>query len=238
MSTIAITSRQCRACVSVLLLLCTLLISCSSEPGDKLPSSNDLEGTITVSGAFALYPLMVRWGEEFHELHPNVTFDISAGGAGKGMADTLSGAVDIGMVSRAVFEEEIEKGAFWVAVAKDAVVGTVNAQNPVLETLLTQGITRATCENIWITQEVTTWGQAINAESGDEIHIFETVSYLRDLSYGDLGAVSPGNHSYIFIVRSVVATAFGPEQNLSAGSLDVSRRQVQAPPSYGQGHLA
>jgi len=200
MSTITITQRQRRACVPVLLLLCTLLISCSSQPGDKRPASGELEGTITVSGAFALYPMMIRWGEEFTKLHPDVTFDISAGGAGKGMADTLSGAVDIGMVSRTVFDEEIEKGAFWVAVAKDAVVGTVNAQNPVLETLLAQGITRAACEGIWITQEVTTWGQVINAESSDGIHVYTRADacgaaqvwagYLGDYAQEDLQGVA------------------------------------------------
>ena len=60
----------------------------------------ELQGTITASGAFALYPLMVKWGEEYQKLHPDVQFDISAGGAGKGMTDALGGQVDIGMVSR------------------------------------------------------------------------------------------------------------------------------------------
>ena len=31
-----------------------------------------LEGTIRVSGAWALYPMMVRWGEEFAKVHPKV----------------------------------------------------------------------------------------------------------------------------------------------------------------------
>ena len=61
-----------------------------------------LKGTLSISGAFALYPLMTRWAEEFQKVHPDVQFDISAGGAGKGMTDAVSGAVDIGMVSREV----------------------------------------------------------------------------------------------------------------------------------------
>jgi len=165
------TRKRCHAWVLVLLLLSTLLVSCGPKE-EKQPASGELEGTITVSGAFALYPMMIRWGEEFHSLHPGVTFDISAGGAGKGMADALANAVDIGMVSRPIFDEEIEKGAFWVAVAKDAVVCMVNVQNPVLEQLLARGITRATCEHIWITGEVTTWGQVVSSEAGDEIHVY------------------------------------------------------------------
>ncbi|MCX9013142.1 MAG: substrate-binding domain-containing protein, partial [Candidatus Methanoperedens sp.] len=73
-------------------------------------SSKGLEGTITLSGAFALYPMAVRWGEEFQKLHPKVKVEVSAGGAGKGMADTLGGLVDIGMVSRDIDKSEIEKG--------------------------------------------------------------------------------------------------------------------------------
>jgi len=156
----------------VLFLIGTLPASCASKKEASQPSSGELEGTVTVSGAFALYPMMIRWGEEFKKLHPDVIFDISAGGAGKGMADALAGAVDIGMVSRPIFDEEVEKGAFGVAVAKDAVVCTINAQNPVLEQLLAQGITRPGCEGIWITREVTTWGQVVNGGTEDNVHVY------------------------------------------------------------------
>src|SRR3954466_3461557 len=91
------------------------------------PVAGDIEGTISLSGAFALYPIAVKWGEEFKKLHPNVRFDISAGGAGKGISDAISGLVDLGAVSRDIYPEEIKKGAFPIAVTKDAVVATVNA---------------------------------------------------------------------------------------------------------------
>lgn len=137
------------------------------------PSEGDeLSGTITVSGAWALYPMMVRWGEEFHTLHPRVQFDISAGGAGKGMADALAGAVDIGMVSRDIYPQEVEQGAFWVAVVMDAVVPTVNAGNPYLAQLQARGVDRATFEGIW-TGRITSWGEVIGDPGvGDEIHVY------------------------------------------------------------------
>jgi phosphate transport system substrate-binding protein len=169
-----ITARPRRAgiCLLALLLSATMLAGCraSAEPSSYEPP--EPEGTITVSGAFALYPMMIRWGEEFHKLHPGVSFDISAGGAGKGMADALAGAVDIGMVSRPVFDEEIEKGAFWVAVAKDAVVCTINAQNPALDRLLARGAARRTLEGIWVTGQVTTWEQVAGGGAGDSIHVY------------------------------------------------------------------
>jgi phosphate transport system substrate-binding protein len=117
--------------------------------------------------------MMVRWGEEFQKVYPSVKLDISAGGAGKGMADALAGAADIGMVSRAIYPEEVDKGAFWVAVTRDAVFLAVNENNPVWEDLHRKGITRETLIGIYITGEITTWGQAVGRpEVAESIHVF------------------------------------------------------------------
>ena len=43
---------------------------------------HELKGEIQLSGAFALYPMAVKWAEEFRKIHPKVRIDISAGGAG------------------------------------------------------------------------------------------------------------------------------------------------------------
>lgn len=117
----------------------------------------EMKGTITVSGAWALYPMMIKWAEKFREIYPEVNFDVSAGGAGKGMADALGGMADIGMVSRGIYPAEIENGAFWVPVTKDAVVPVINQDNPVLEDLLTKGVKRQTFVAIWITANMTDW---------------------------------------------------------------------------------
>jgi phosphate transport system substrate-binding protein len=89
------------------------------------------------------------------------------------MADALAGAVDIGMVSREVTAEEEAKGAYWVSVTKDAVFPMVNEQNPVLQDLLAKGVTKDTFIKIYITGEITTWGQMVGKpEITDEIHVF------------------------------------------------------------------
>jgi len=157
----------------VLLIVLAVLSAGCARPGVSTQSQGALEGKITISGAWALYPMMVRWGEEFQKLNPGVQFDISAGGAGKGMADALGGAVDIGMVSRTIDPAEMEKGAFPVAVNKDAVFATVNAKNPVWEDLHKKGVTRETFIGIYITGEITTWGQVVGRpEVTDAIHVF------------------------------------------------------------------
>lgn len=149
-----------------------LLAGCAA-PAAAPSTSGDLKGTITVSGAFALYPLMVKWGEEFQKLHPGVQFDISAGGAGKGMTDALAGQADIGMVSREIKADEEKQGAFWVSVTKDAVFGIVNAKNPVLQDLKSKGVSREMLIDIYITGKIKTWGEVVGKpEITDEIHVY------------------------------------------------------------------
>ena len=145
-------------------------VAASSQPA---VSSQELEGTITLSGAFALYPMAVRWGEEFQKLHPKVKVEVSAGGAGKGMADTLGGLVDIGMVSRDVDKSEVEKGAYPISVTKDAVVATVNEKNPALNDIISKGVKRKTFVDIFINETVKTWGDVVGRpEIKDEIHVY------------------------------------------------------------------
>jgi phosphate transport system substrate-binding protein len=157
--------------------ICGLVLGACATPaapsGGEGPGSQELRGTIAVSGAFALYPMMTVWAEEFSRLNPGVEFDVQGGGAGKGMTDTLAGAVDIGMISRAVKPEEEAQGAFWVAVAKDGVFPIVSADNPVLDELTTMGISQETFREIFITADLKSWGEVVgNPEITDEIHVY------------------------------------------------------------------
>jgi len=152
-----------RTIIPLYLFLLLLLASCSS--GNR-------KNTISISGAWALYPLTVRWAEEYRKIHPEVRIDISAGGAGKGIADVLGGLVEIGMVSREINPEELNKGALPVAVAKDAVVAVVNEKNPVLPDLLARGLSVEAGINIWITGNYKTWGEITGNKSGLQVNVY------------------------------------------------------------------
>jgi phosphate transport system substrate-binding protein len=128
--------------------------------------------TISISGAFALYPLAVKWAEEYQKLHPEVTIDISAGGAGKGMTDVLSGMVDLAMFSRSVSPEEVTKGAWYLAVSRDAVLPMVNANNPYLADLKARGVTQAEFVDIFINKKVTEWNQLTKKQGHDKVNVF------------------------------------------------------------------
>ena len=149
--------------------------SCSSSSNKNKEdgnSGNKFEGTIAISGAFALYPLAVEWSEEFKKIHPDVRFDIQGGGAGKGMADVLAGSVDIGMVSRTINEEEFKKGAFGISVAKDAVIPTINSNNPQLNIILKKGLTKEQFKKLFIEGKPCTWNEFTGAGGADKISLF------------------------------------------------------------------
>jgi phosphate transport system substrate-binding protein len=170
------------AAIIITIFITALLSGCIDNPktetqvtstgGAQTQAVKEPEGTIRVSGAFALYPMMLKWGEEYQKLHPNVKFDIQAGGAGKGMTDALSGLVDIGMVSRKVAASEEEKGAYWISVTKDAVVPTVNKNNPVIAQLKANGIKRDIFEKVFINETLKTWGQVTGTDATDKINVY------------------------------------------------------------------
>ena len=155
------------------LLLCGLLVApaCTGKNDRKTPTGG-LEGTITISGAWALYPMAVRWAEEFERLHPHVRIDVAAGGAGKGMADALARVVDLGAVSRDLYPVEIEKGAWHISVVKDAVVPTVNARNPVIAELLRSGASREMLARIWLESGASSWGDLARGHDGPPVRVY------------------------------------------------------------------
>jgi phosphate transport system substrate-binding protein len=160
---------------SVMSVVTCLLFCVAGNPGfaaDKASADEAYKGKITISGAWALYPMVVKWGTDYQKLHPDVKIDVSAGGAGKGMADALSGAVDLGMVSRSVNKAEIDKGAWWVSVVKDAVVPTINTANPAKDAILKKGLKKEEFADIWITAKATNWNALAGIPGNSPIHCY------------------------------------------------------------------
>ena len=150
----------------ILIISIAVIISSCGSNGSK-------KEKISISGAFALYPLTVKWAEIYMKENPSVQIDISAGGAGKGMTDVLSGMVDLAMMSREIEPLETEKGAFRIAVAKDAVVCVFNSLNPYTKEILKHGIDSSSLAKIFITGELTLWSElGISSSKKEEIHLF------------------------------------------------------------------
>lgn len=164
--------KKTMAFLSVLALLGLLAASSlRAQPAQK-ETVQKLRGTITISGAWALYPMVVKWSEEFHKAHPEVRIDISAGGAGKGIADALAEMVDIGMVSREIHPAEIQKGAWFIPVTKDAVVPVINQGNPLFSEIMKKGVKKSDFSRIWLNEEPPTWNELLGGKGAVQIHVY------------------------------------------------------------------
>lgn len=154
-------------------LICLLLCyGCNSRQDSRLKKKEGLKGTISISGAFALYPMTVKWAEEFQKIYPDIRIDISAGGAGKGMTDALSGMVDLAMVSREISPAEVNQGAWYIAVTKDAVLPTISDKNPVLDIILKKGFTQDIFKEIYLTGNSHTWGEFLGSDNNNKINVY------------------------------------------------------------------
>lgn len=131
-----------------------------------------LSGSITISGAWAIYPTAVAWAEAFQKKHPGVRIDVSAGGAGKGAADAIAGLADIGMVSREPDPAELQKNIHAVYILKDAVFPVVSEKNFYLRELLEKGIQRRTLADIYIAGTATRWSRIAGAMGDKPIHVY------------------------------------------------------------------
>ena len=161
--------------------------------------SRALKGSITLSGAWAIYPTAVAWSEAFQKKYPEVKIDVSAGGAGKGAADAISGMVDIGMVSRDPDPTEIKKGITPFYILHDAVYPVVSDKNPALEGLLKKGIKKNTFSDIYVAGKVTAWDDIVGMKLNKSIHVYTRsdscgaaaswAKYLGDKKQEDLRGV-------------------------------------------------
>ncbi|HSA84812.1 MAG TPA: phosphate ABC transporter substrate-binding protein [Nitrospira sp.] len=140
-----------RTCASLIALL---IVAASVSPGSgtaQTTASDQLSGKLVITGASTLAPLIAEIGKRFETLHPGVRVDVQTGGSSRGVADARQGLADIGMVSRAVKDEEKDLHAF--PVARDGVGIILHKENPV------QALTDAQVVAIY-TGKITNWKDA------------------------------------------------------------------------------
>lgn len=96
-----------------------------------LPASaaDQLTGKLVITGSSTVAPLVSEIGKRFESLHPGVRVDVQTGGSSRGIADARQGLTDIGMVSRAMKDEEKDLHAF--PVARDGVGLILHRENQV-----------------------------------------------------------------------------------------------------------
>ncbi|MDF0673979.1 MAG: phosphate ABC transporter substrate-binding protein [Nitrospira sp.] len=109
-----------------------LIFTLLGTPGSataETTAPDPLSGKLVITGASTLAPLMAEIGKRFESLYPKVRVDIQTGGSSRGVADARQGLADIGMVSRAMKDDEKDLHAF--PVARDGVGIILHKENPV-----------------------------------------------------------------------------------------------------------
>jgi phosphate transport system substrate-binding protein len=89
------------------------------------------EKKLVVTGASTVAPVLGEIAKRYESLHSDVRIDVQTGGSARGLADARSGLADIGMVSRALKEEEKDLIPFTIGL--DGVAIIVHADNPIAE---------------------------------------------------------------------------------------------------------
>lgn len=98
--------------------------------GGSAYESNKLSGKITVAGSTSVAPLMNVIADEYKKLNPDVTIEIQESGSTAGIQSATEKAVDIGMSSRELKDEEAAKLAT-KQIAMDGIAIIENQSNTI-----------------------------------------------------------------------------------------------------------
>jgi phosphate transport system substrate-binding protein len=102
-----------QARVSGWLIVCLVLVfflsfAACSKKGEETGTSSE-RFVIQNSGSDTMVNLAQAWAEEYAQIDPSVSVEVSGGGSGTGIAALINGTVDIANCSRQMKPEEIER---------------------------------------------------------------------------------------------------------------------------------
>lgn len=116
----------------ILPLVLLAFVGCDREQATANDwATGQLSGRLTITGSSTAAPLVAEIARQFEQLHPELRIDVQSGGSSRGIADTLSGIADLGMVSRELKPAELEQGLQAHAIAVDGVSVIVHTSRPV-----------------------------------------------------------------------------------------------------------
>ncbi len=93
-------------------------------------SANPNTEKLTLTGSSTVAPLVSEIAKKFETEHPKVRIDVQTGGSSRGLADVTQGLADIGMISRALKEDETNEFQSF-AIANDGIGIILQSSNPV-----------------------------------------------------------------------------------------------------------
>ncbi len=160
-------------------LFCLLILfSCKTKRSDDSRENQEkanqvsINGNISISGAYALSPLMKLWADDFKKLHPGVTIDVKETGTGQGIKDLIDKNCLLAMISRPLTDSDRQAGIWAVPVAKDGVAVIINRQNPYLHRILQQGLSPDELQKIFTSDKPEKWSDYLDTTGYDNISVY------------------------------------------------------------------
>lgn len=101
-------------------------------------SKIQLSGTVLADGSTSMEKVVKVLSEAFMEENKGVTINYNGSGSGAGITAVIEGTADLGLSSRELKAEEVEKGAVANIVALDGVAIVINPANPVSDLTVEQ----------------------------------------------------------------------------------------------------
>lgn len=122
----------------------------TDTPSTDTPSAENLSGTVTITGSTSVDKILNDMIDEFTASNPDVTINYTGTGSSAGIADSISGANDIGASSRDLKDDEKSAGLKETVFAYDGIAVAVNPAN---------GVTNITTEDLAkiFSGQITNW---------------------------------------------------------------------------------
>lgn len=122
--------------VGLMILLVLSVVGCSKQNNTSNPDSDQdsskLSGTLTIAGSTSVQPFSEVLAEAFQAKNPGVQVNVQGGGSSQGVEAAVSGAAEIGSLSRDLKDEEKAKANLVVTpIALDGIAVVVNPANKV-----------------------------------------------------------------------------------------------------------
>jgi phosphate transport system substrate-binding protein len=141
-----------------------------TQPKEAVKS--ELKGSFSITGAYALYPLISKLADDFMIIHPGVKIEVTKIGTGQGITSLLEGKCQLAMISRPLTDEEANAGIWVISVAKDGVAPIINQKNPHIEKLLKQGISPDEFIHVFSSGKQISWGEVLDTIAKDKVTVY------------------------------------------------------------------
>ncbi len=94
-----------------------------------LPTNPACAQKLSIAGSTTVLPIVAEAIKMYRLGHPQAQFVLGGGGSGNGIKAAIAGAVEIGMSSRALKDDEMARGLIPVKIGYDGIVLVVHARN-------------------------------------------------------------------------------------------------------------